>query len=160
MKEINSSSVRKVKVAIARKGYSFEIKVLPDSTRTAKEAAEAIGCTIPEIAKSLIFKGAESDNPILVIASGSNRVDTEKISKLVNEKVVKADADFIRSETGFAIGGIPPVGHKYSLNTIIDEDLMNFDVIWAAAGTPFAVFSLHSKELENITGGNIATVKE
>lgn len=160
MKEENNSSIRKVKEAIIERGFDFEIKVLPDSTRTAKEAADTIGCTISEIAKSLIFKSIESEKPVLVIASGSNRVATDKISNLLNEEIIKADADFIRKQTGFAIGGIPPVGHKYALNTIIDEDLLNFDIIWAAAGSPFAVFSLHSKELADMTGGKIAEIKE
>ena len=159
MKEDKISAKEKVKRAIQKSGYSFEVLELPGSTRTAKEAAATIGCTISEIAKSLIFKGIQSGKPVLVIASGSNRVDTAKVRSLINEEISKADAEYIRSETGFAIGGIPPVGHNYQLLTIIDEDLMNYETIWAAAGTPFSVFSLQPNHLPELTGGKVATVK-
>ncbi len=155
-----SASIQKVKRAIQEKGFDFRVLELPDSTRTAQEAADAIGCSVSEIAKSLIFKGAESGKPILVIASGTNRVDTNKVGNLIGESVKKADADFIRSETGFAIGGIPPVGHLYPLQTLIDKDLLNYDTIWAAAGTPFSVFSLKSKDLTALTGGEIAVIRQ
>jgi len=159
MKEDKIPAKEKVKRAIQKSGYSFEVLELPGSTRTAKEAAATIGCTISEIAKSLIFKGIQSGKPVLVIASGSNRVDTAKVSSLIKEEISKADAEYIRSETGFAIGGVPPVGHNYQLLTIIDEDLMNYETIWAAAGTPFSVFSLQPKDLPELTGGKVATVK-
>lgn len=155
-----SSSIQKVRNAIQQKGYGFRVVELPESTRTAQEAADAIGCSVSEIAKSLIFKGAESGKPILVIASGTNRVDTGKISSIIGQQVNKADADFIRSETGFAIGGIPPLGHAYPLQTIVDEDLLKYEVIWAAAGTPFSVFSLESKDLTELTGGTLADIRE
>ena len=159
MKEDKIPAKEKVKRAIQKSGYSFEVLELPGSTRTAKEAAATIGCTISEIAKSIIFKGIQSGKPVLVIASGSNRVDTAKVSSLINEEISKADAEYIRSETGFAIGGVPPVGHNYQLLTIIDEDLMNYETIWAAAGTPFSVFSLQPKDLPELTGGKVTTVK-
>lgn len=155
-----SASIQKVKAAIQEKGFDFRVLELPDSTRTAQEAADVIGCSASEIAKSLIFKGVNTGEPILIIASGTNRVDTEKVSNLIGQPVKKADADFIRSETGFAIGGIPPVGHAYPLQTIIDEDLLNYDTVWAAAGTPFSVFSLESKNLSTLTGGKIAVIRE
>lgn len=157
--ENKKSSIEKVRQAILERGFSFEVLELPDSTRTAQQAAATIGCSVSEIAKSLIFKGIESGRPLLVIASGSNRVDTDKVADLIHEQITKADADFIRSETGFAIGGVPPLGHTYSLETIIDEDLMNYETVWAAAGTPYSVFSLHSKDLEELTGGAVASVK-
>ena len=154
------SSIEKVKQAIQDKGFSFRILELPDSTRTAREAADAIGCTVSEIAKSLIFRGTKTGKAVLVIASGTNRVDTQKVSQLVNEPIEKADAEYIRSVTGFAIGGVPPVGHKNPLQTIIDEDLLTYKTIWAAAGTPFSVFSLESHDLVNLTGGKPAAIKE
>lgn len=154
------TSIEKVQKAIKDKGFDFRILELPDSTRTAREAADVIGCTVSEIAKSLIFKGAETGKPVLVIASGTNRVDIKKVSKLFDEPITKTGAEFIRSETGFAIGGVPPVGHKNQLYTIIDEDLLNFETIWAAAGTPFSVFSLKSKSIKELTGGITADIKE
>ena len=117
-------------------GLKLNVMELSDSTRTAQEAANTIGCTVSQIAKSLIFKGKTSQNPILIITSGTNRV---------NEKVGKADADFVSEHTDFAIGGIPPIGHKNPITTFIDEDLMQYDEIWAAAGTPNSVFKLTPK---------------
>jgi prolyl-tRNA editing enzyme YbaK/EbsC (Cys-tRNA(Pro) deacylase) len=154
------SSIQKVQKAIKNKGYDFHILELPDSTRTAREAAEVIGCAVSEIAKSLIFKGGNTGRPVLIIASGTNRVDLKKVGELLGEPLNKADADFIRTETGFAIGGIPPVGHKKQLHTIIDEDLLNYETVWAAAGTPFSVFSLEPKNIEGLTGGLLANIKE
>lgn len=130
-----------------------------NSTRTAQEAADAIGCTVGQIAKSLIFKGKTSQKPILIIASGTNRVNEKLVKEYVGEKLEKADADFVLEHTGFAIGGVPPVGHITSINTFIDEDLMQYDEIWAAAGTPNAVFKLTPKILLEITKGSVIKVK-
>ncbi|GIV59981.1 MAG: prolyl-tRNA editing protein [Rhodothermaceae bacterium] len=133
---------------------------LPDSTRTAQDAARAIGCTVAQIAKSLIFRGEQSGDPILVIASGANRVDTAKLARYAGEPVRRADADFVRERTGFAIGGVPPVGHTEPVTTFIDEELLQYEVVWAAAGTPHAVFRLRSSELQQLTGGQIRDVKQ
>ncbi|NMB33043.1 MAG: YbaK/EbsC family protein [Clostridium sp.] len=132
---------------------------LPDSTRTAKEAADAIGCTIGQIVKSLVFRTKISKEPILILVSGKNRVNEKAVKEYIGEKLEKADADFILECTGYAIGGIPPVGHKTPITTYIDEDLMNYDEIWAAAGTPNAVFKLTSGALAKITNGSIIGIK-
>lgn len=154
-----SSSAQRVQNALAEKGVDLQVVELPDTTRTAREAAAAIGCTVGQIAKSLIFKGQESGRAVLVIASGDNRVDTKKIAAALGEPIGKADADFVREQTGFVIGGVPPVGHQHPLSTFIDEDLRQYAEIWAAAGTPFAVFRLTPAELETIAPGPVMAVK-
>jgi prolyl-tRNA editing enzyme YbaK/EbsC (Cys-tRNA(Pro) deacylase) len=153
------SSAQRVQAALSEIGLSLQVVELPDSTRSAAEAAAAIGCTVGQIAKSLIFKTKQSATPILVIASGPNRVDVKKIADLLGEKITKADADFVREETGFAIGGVPPIGHTVPLTTFIDEDLFAYDQIWAAAGTPHAVFRLTGDELVKATQGQVVDLK-
>ncbi len=128
------------------------------TTRSAQEAADAIGCTVAQIAKSLVFKGRETGHAILVIASGRNRVNEAAIAALIGEKIEKPDADFVRAQTGFAIGGVPPLGHTTPLVTFIDEDLMRHETIWAAAGTPNAVFPLAPADLVHMTGGRVVSV--
>ncbi len=154
-----SAAAARVQRAVAAKGFDFEVRELPDSTRTAAQAAQAVGCSVAEIAKSLVFKASESGRAVLVITSGANRVDTQKLAALLGEKIGKADADFVRARTGFAIGGVPPVGHAGHLQTFIDEDLLRLETIWAAAGTPNALIALPSDALERLTGGAIANVK-
>jgi prolyl-tRNA editing enzyme YbaK/EbsC (Cys-tRNA(Pro) deacylase) len=140
-------------------GEKFEVLEFDAGTRTAADAAAAIGCTVAEIAKSLLFKAKESGRPVLVVASGVNRVDEKKVSTLIGEKIGRADADYVREKTGFAIGGVPPVGHAAAPLTLIDEDLLKFETIWAAAGTPNAVFRLTPGELGELTGGRVAEVR-
>ncbi len=125
------------------------------STRTSKNAATALGCSVAEIAKSLIFKAADG-RPVLVIASGVNRVDEAKLRALLGQDIGRADADFVRSSTGFAIGGVPPLGHASEPIVLIDSDLMQFASLWAAAGTPNAVFKLTPADLLQLTGGRVA----
>jgi prolyl-tRNA editing enzyme YbaK/EbsC (Cys-tRNA(Pro) deacylase) len=132
---------------------------LPASTRTSAEAAQAVGCQVGQIAKSLVFKTGDTQQPILVIASGANRVDEAKIGARLGEAIEKADADFVHSRTGFVIGGVPPVGHIEALKTFIDEDLLTYEQIWAAAGTPHAVFLLQPADLVHITKGEVVRVK-
>jgi prolyl-tRNA editing enzyme YbaK/EbsC (Cys-tRNA(Pro) deacylase) len=153
-----SSSAAKVQAALEARGFSFEVRELDQSTRTAAEAAAAIGCDVAQIAKSILFRGKDSGRPVLVIASGVNRVDEKAVARLLGEKPGKADADFVRQETGFVIGGVPPVGHDRPIATFIDEDILAFDEIWAAAGTPFAVFRLDPHSLASLTGGRVAQV--
>lgn len=160
MNGIKKSAIQRVRQALEEKGSACNILELSESTGTAEEAAITIGCAVSEIAKSLVFQATESGEPVLIITSGINRVDTGKVSKLLGEPIVKANADYIRKETGFVIGGIPPVGHPRSIKTFIDEDLLNYETIWAAAGTPFSVFSIKADSLEELTGGTVATVKE
>lgn len=155
-----SSSARKVQLALQAVGISQSVVELPDSTRTAPEAAQAIGCEVGQIAKSLVFRGKRSNRAVLVIASGANRVSEKKLEKLIEEPLGKADADFVHQQTGFAIGGIPPVGHEKPLPTFIDEDLLQYPEIWAAAGTPHAVFRIAPQELVVITGGRICEIKQ
>lgn len=144
---------------LTSRSLPYEIKEFPSSTRTSQEAADAIGCTLAQIAKSLLFRRKTTGSPVLVIASGANRVNEKALKVLLGEKIEKADADFVLEKTGFAIGGIPPVGHIGQIEAFIDEDLMGFEVIWAAAGTPHAVFSLTPQALAQITGGRVIPVK-
>lgn len=151
-----SPSAAKVQAALEARGYSFEVQELNESTRTAAEAAAAIGCEIAQIAKSIVFRAMESGRAVLVVASGTNRVDEKAVAALLGEKLGKADADFVRRETGFVIGGVPPLGHDSPLPVFIDEDLMAFSEIWAAAGTPNAIFRLAPASLPSMTDGVVA----
>jgi len=153
-----SNSALRVQKALERLGLSLQVVELPSCTRTAQEAAQAIGCLVGQIAKSLIFKTNHSEQPVLVIASGSNRVNEKRISEYLGEKIIKADAVFVRKHTGFAIGGVPPLGHRVENETFIDRDLLNFEEIWAAAGTPHAVFRLTGDELVTATNGKVVAV--
>ncbi len=153
-----AKSAQSVQNALDHFGLNCKVVEFPSGTRTAIDAANAIGCQVSQIAKSLIFK-TETNQPVLVIASGPNRVNEQIIAETVGQKIFKADADFVREITGFAIGGIPPLGHKTTIDFIfIDEDLLNFDKVWAAAGTPNSVFEIGSKELVKITGGKVLKV--
>jgi len=152
-------SAQKVQDMLDTFGLSLQVIEMPDSTRTAQEAADALGCTIGQIAKSLIFRGVASGNPVLIIASGANRVNEKAVGRLIGEKLQRADADYAQEQTGFAIGGIPPAGHTNPITTYLDEDLLNFDGIWAAAGTPHAVFQLTPENLQTITGGQVICIK-
>ena len=136
----------------------LEVRELPASTRTAAEAASAIGCEVSQIAKSLVFHRRQSDAPLLVIASGTNRVNSEAVSALIGERITLATAEFVRARTGFSIGGVPPVGHASPMDVFIDEDLRRYDEIWAAAGTSHAVFRLTPSDLEALTGGRVVRV--
>jgi prolyl-tRNA editing enzyme YbaK/EbsC (Cys-tRNA(Pro) deacylase) len=155
MKPATAPSALRVQAIL---GPKFEVLEFDASTRTSAEAAAAIGCEVAEIAKSLIFRAATSNRPILVIASGINRVEERKVEALLGEKIKRADADFVRDKTGYAIGGVPPVGHAVAPIALIDEGLLAFDVIWAAAGTPNAVFKLTPHDLVELTGGQVVAV--
>lgn len=152
------ASAQKVKDFLDSQGFAFDVKELPDSTRTADDAAKAIGCTVAQIAKSLIFKDEQSDELVLVIASGVNRVDTAKVEAATGYRLAQADGKSVKKRTGFAIGGVPPVAHKHPVITLIDESLHQFDTIWAAAGTPNAVFSLSPIDLDKLTQGSWLTI--
>jgi prolyl-tRNA editing enzyme YbaK/EbsC (Cys-tRNA(Pro) deacylase) len=153
------ASALKVQEALARLGFGFEVRQFPESTRTSAEAAAAIGCAVGQIAKSLVFRARRSGRPVLVVASGANRVDEEKVGRLIGEKIERAGADFVREKTGYSIGGVPPVGHAETPLTVIDRDLLGFEEVWAAAGTPNAVFRLAPGALVEMTGGRTAEVK-
>jgi len=128
-------------------------------TRTSAEAAAAIGCEVAEIAKSIVFKGTASGQAVVVVASGSNRVSEAKVALHVGEKLARADADFVREATGYAIGGVAPIGHARPVKLLLDQDLQRFARVWAAGGTPFSVFPLTPGELQRITGAAWSDVK-
>lgn len=154
-----SKSAQSVQEFLLKKGFEFKVVELSASTHTAQDAANTIGCEIAQIIKSLVFTTKEGKKPILVLASGINRVNEKAIEKEVGEKIEKADADFIREITGFAIGGVPPVGHKQEIETFIDSDLLNYKELWAAAGTPNAVFKLNTADLEQLIKGKVISIK-
>ena len=149
-----------LRVQEALEGLDLRLQVveLPSSTRTAQEAAQSIGCSVRQIAKSILFKTVETGRPLLVIASGTSWIDEGRIAEDVGEKVRKAEASFVRQHTGFSIGGLPPLGHDEQLLTFIDQDLLSYDEIWAAAGTPHAVFKLSGDDLVAATGGQVIGV--
>ena len=159
MSEKMSSSAQKVQEALKVHGVACRVIEMKQTTRSAQEAADAVGCQVGQIAKSLIFTGKKSNQPILVIASGPNRVNEKTIRRHISEPLSMAKAEFVREHTGFAIGGVPPIGHLNPLKTFIDEDLLKFDEIWAAAGTPNAVFKLTPDELKKISKGEVISVK-
>jgi Cys-tRNA(Pro) deacylase len=147
-----------VQTTLQNMGYSSQVVQLEASTRTAKEAAKAIGCQVSQIVKSLVFKTQLTEKPILVVASGSNRVNEKRLSELVGQAIEKADPDFVRKHTGFSVGGVAPVGHTEIITTFIDQDLLKYEQIWAAAGTPFAVFQLTPQELQDMTKGQVVSI--
>jgi len=149
-------SAQRVQDALAARGLDIQVVELTATARSAAEAAAAVGCQVGQIAKSLVFRGRSSGQGILVIASGANRVDLARVEALLGEALDKADADFVRAQTGFAIGGVPPLGHDRPLTTVIDEDLLRFEKIWAAAGHPSAVFPATPAQLVAMTGGKVA----
>lgn len=154
-----NASAQKVQDALTAFGMTLKVVEFPASTRTAADAAQAIGTTIGQIAKSVMFRATQSNRPVLVIASGVNRVDEKKVGSLIGEPIAKADAEFVRQKTGFVIGGVPPVGHIEPPITLIDEDLLQYEEIWAAAGTPNAVFQLTPPDLVRIAGGRVEGIK-
>lgn len=153
-------SARRVQQAIEAAGFDFEVREFPASTRSAAEAAAAIGCAVEQIAKSLIFRAETSGAPVLVLASGANRVDEAAVGAVLGQPIGRAKPDFVREMTGFAIGGVPPVGHLTQPLAFIDRDLMGLTEIWAAAGTPNAVFSLSPEQLVALTAGQVADVRQ
>ena len=154
------ASAQKVQDYLETRGIAIRVQQLPDSTRTATEAAAAAGCEVKQIAKSLVFKDEDSGEAVLVIASGPNRVDTDRIEAETGRRLGRADADFVREQTGFAIGGVPPVAHPKPLYTILDQDLRNLDKVWAAAGTPNAIFEIKPGSIQSLTSGTWLYIAE
>lgn len=138
-------------------GPGFAVVEFSRSTRTSEEAAAAVGCAVGQIAKSLVFRAADG-RPVLVVASGANRVDEKKVRALLGVKVERADADFVRATSGYAIGGVAPVGHAVAPVVLLDADLQAYSDIWAAAGTPNAVFRLTPADLVGLTGAGFVDV--
>jgi prolyl-tRNA editing enzyme YbaK/EbsC (Cys-tRNA(Pro) deacylase) len=161
---MNEKSLRpaaaRVQQLLSGMGLATDVIEFAETTKTSADAAQQIGCSVAQIAKSLIFRARQSNRPVLVIASGVNRVDEKALETLLGEKIGKADAEFVRDKTGYAIGGVAPVGHASPPVTFIDEDLLKLEVIWAAAGTPFAVFRLKPADLVRLTGGRVATLAQ
>ena len=154
-----SPTAQKVQDALHALGFDLSVIENSESARTAQEAADRAGVTLGQIVKSLIFKGKASGKPILVLTSGANRVDEKRIKVYAGEKIGRADPDFVREVTGYAIGGVPPIAHARPMETYLDEDLMQYDVIWAAAGTPNAIFELTPDDLQKMTGGRVERIK-
>jgi Cys-tRNA(Pro) deacylase len=153
-----SASAQRVQDALEAAGVATTIVEYDVPARTSAEAAAVLGCTVAQIAKSLVFRAA-SGAPVLVIASGANRVDERKVATQVGEPIGKADAAFVRECTGYAIGGIPPLGHARALTTLIDGDLQQYSVVYAAGGTPHAMFPIAPAELVRVAGGKVADVR-
>ena len=147
----------RVRAALQAASLECTIHTLPDSTRTAVEAAAAVGCSVGEIAKSLVFRAG--DRAVIAVMSGDNRLDPAKLGAAIGERVGRADADFVRAATGFAIGGVPPLGHATPVDVFMDADLFRFDVIWAAAGSPYSVFAVEPARLRDAGAATVMELK-
>ena len=153
-------TAQKVATAAQELGLNIEIKEFAATTRTAEDAANAIGCTVAQIVKSLLF--VVNGQPVMALVSGPNRLDEKKLAALSGvgkKKIKRANADIVRETTGFAIGGVPPFGHQQKLTTYIDQEFWQFEIIWAAAGTPNAVFAITPAELARVTEGTVVDLK-
>jgi Cys-tRNA(Pro) deacylase len=159
MSEKLKPSAQIVQEALQRHGLTCEVVQMQKTTRSAEDAARAVGCEVGQIAKSLVFEGTQSHQPVLVITSGANRVNEKTIGQNLAESIKMADPEYVRETTGFAIGGVAPIGHRHPLKIFIDEDLLRHEKVWAAAGTPHAVFKLTPDELILITNGTVISVK-
>jgi Cys-tRNA(Pro) deacylase len=158
MAQALSPGAQRVQDELARRGFAHQVSEFARPTRSAAEAAQEVGCRVEQIAKSLVFKSRTSQRPVLVIASGANRVNEQTVGQLIGEPIERADADFVRARTGYAIGGVSPVGLSEPVEVVIDEDLLRHEEIWAAAGTPNAVFRLPPADLVAMTGGRVASI--
>lgn len=146
--------------AAAVVNHDVEVRRFPEGTKTAEDAARAIGCDVAQIVKSLVFM-ADDGSPVLALTSGANRVDTDRLAPIAGARSVRrANPEEARAATGFAVGGTPPFGHPDPIRTFLDRDLLAHDEVWAAAGTPDAVFRTDPSELERVTGAEIADFKE
>lgn len=153
-------SAQHVQDLLATRGFALTVVEMPDSTRTSAEAAAACGCTVAQIGKSLVFRAVESGRPVLAVASGVNRVDEKKLAAALGEPIGRADPEFVRASTGYAIGGVAPVGHAVAPAVFLDADLMALERIWCAAGTPNAVFELTPADLLVMTGGTVLDLRK
>lgn len=152
-------AARRVQQCAHDLGLDIAVRQMPGSTRTAEGAAAACGCGVGQIVKSLVFKGRVTGKPYLLLVSGSNRVDEKGVAAVIGEALTRPDAQFVRDITGYAIGGIPPLGHASPLATYFDRDLLQYDVVWAAAGTPEAVFCVAPAALADKTAATIISVR-
>ena len=147
----------RVRAALEAASLECTIRTLPDSTRTAVEAAAAVGCSVGEIAKSLVFRAG--DRAVVAIMSGDNRLDPPRLAAAIGEEVGRADAAFVRAATGFAIGGVPPLGHANPADVFMDADLLRFEEVWAAAGSPYSVFAIEPGRLRDASGATVMELK-
>lgn len=154
-----SPTAARFQAYLHQSGYDLTVIEFPQGTRTAQEAADRVGCQLGQIVKSLVFRAGESARAVLVLTSGANRVDERRLGALLGEPVERADAEFARQASGYAIGGVPPAGHPVRLTTFLDEDLLAYNAVWAAAGTPNAVFRLTPGQLQALSGARVARVK-
>jgi prolyl-tRNA editing enzyme YbaK/EbsC (Cys-tRNA(Pro) deacylase) len=154
-----SPSAQKVQDTLRALGFAHQVIELEQPVRTAAAAAAAVGCDVGQIANSLIFRAERTVRPILVVARGGRRVDEAKIASLVGEPIGRADPAFVRERTGFAIGGVPPLGHAETIETLIDAELMGLDILWAAAGHPNSLFKVTPQELVAMSRGRVAEVR-
>ncbi len=154
------NSSQRIQDILNQQGLDLKVIEFKELTRTSQEAATAIGCEVGQIAKTLIFKTKITERPICIIVSGKNRVDEKKIVYYIGEEIEKPDAEFVLQHTGFAIGGVPPIGYQFDLKPLIDEDLMAYPEIWAAAGTPHSVFRLTPEDLLKMTEGQIVNIRK
>lgn len=155
-----SRSLRRVSEALTAAGVTPGILEMPDETRTAAQAAAAAGCALDQIAKSIIFRGEETGHVVLFLTAGGNRVSPEKASAVAGQRLGKADADLVRAETGFAIGGVAPLGHVAPVRTFFDPRLLEFPTVWGAAGTPRHIFPIDPGVLLSVTGATVADFTE
>jgi prolyl-tRNA editing enzyme YbaK/EbsC (Cys-tRNA(Pro) deacylase) len=151
-------AAQRVQDALRARGFGSEVRHMSQTTRTAAEAAKACGCAVAQIVKSLVFRGAQSGKPYLLLVSGANRVDEKGVAAAIGEPLRRPDAQYVRDVTGFAIGGIPPLGHDTPLATFLDKALLDYDVVWAAAGTPDAVFPIAPAQLAEATAATVIAV--
>ncbi|MEV4441891.1 YbaK/EbsC family protein [Streptomyces sp. NPDC049577] len=154
-----SKRARQFQALLDERGLDLTVVELPDSTRTADDAARALGCEKSQIVKSLVFRDTATGAPVMVLASGTNRVDERVVAKVLGSAIGKADADFVKRVTGYSIGGVPPLGHKEELTLLVDEDLLGFEETWAAAGTPHAVFKIPGRITAILPEHRVVAVK-
>jgi prolyl-tRNA editing enzyme YbaK/EbsC (Cys-tRNA(Pro) deacylase) len=147
-----------VKNWFVKRGFDPQIRILSVSAKTSADAASALGCELGRIAKSLIFYNVQTQEPVLIIASGLNRVDKDKVGSYLRQKIKTAGPEYVLKQTGFPAGGVPPVAHKTALRTLIDKDLLRYDTIWAAAGHPHALFCIPPDQLVSLTEGSVITI--
>lgn len=153
------AAAARVQAAGEALGLALTVRLMPDTTRTAEEAARACGCAVGQIVKSLVFRGKASGRAYLLLVSGANRVNEKAVAGILGEAIERPDAAFVREATGFAIGGIPPLGHANPLVPYLDTDLLQYETVWAAAGTPNAVFAADPKRLAQATGAQTISVR-
>ncbi|MEU7059051.1 YbaK/EbsC family protein [Streptomyces sp. NPDC046197] len=154
-----SKRARQFQDVLHQRGLELTVVELPESTHTADDAALALGCEKAQIVKSLVFRGVATGEPVLVLASGPNRVNEKAVAAALGSDIAKADADFVKTVTGYAIGGVPPLGHKENLTVFVDEDLLAFAETWAAAGTPRAVFKIPMKITDILPAHTVVSIK-